>query len=117
MRTAGRLSARDSDRIVTEASEESFPASDAPSHTPTLGSLATGRWPTRIVGPQRSDRGALWADDQAGRWHLLYCGLVSAPPTTGPSAEDRNPAGIYVLVVVVEALVISVLYWLGRHFS
>lgn len=37
---ADHLSADESDRIVNEASEESFPASDAPSHTPTLGSLA-----------------------------------------------------------------------------
>jgi hypothetical protein len=30
----------DADRAVTEASEDSFPASDAPSHTPVTGSVA-----------------------------------------------------------------------------
>jgi hypothetical protein len=36
-------SASDSDdRMVTEASEDSFPASDAPSHTPMTGSRVGG---------------------------------------------------------------------------
>jgi hypothetical protein len=41
---------------------------------------------------------------------------VSATPSGAP-AHDRNPTGMYVLVVVVEVLVISALYWLGRHFA
>jgi hypothetical protein len=40
---------------------------------------------------------------------------ASVPP--GSSPDDHNPTGLYVLVVIVEALVISVLYWLGRHFA
>lgn len=36
------ISASD-DRMVNAASEDSFPASDAPSHTPTMGSTVAAR--------------------------------------------------------------------------
>lgn len=32
------------DRLVTQESEDSFPASDAPSHTPLTGSLVGSRY-------------------------------------------------------------------------
>lgn len=39
--TAGNTGPSLDDRLVNQASEDSFPASDAPSHTPVTGSFRT----------------------------------------------------------------------------
>jgi hypothetical protein len=42
---------------------------------------------------------------------------VSAAPPPSSSPDETNPSGVYALVLVVEVLVITALYWVGRHFS
>jgi hypothetical protein len=38
-------------------------------------------------------------------------------PSAATSPPEADLSRTYLLVLVVEAIVIAVLYWLGRHFS
>jgi hypothetical protein len=44
---------------------------------------------------------------------------MSAPPANRPESHpgESDLSRTYILVLVFEALVISGLYWLGRHFG
>jgi hypothetical protein len=44
--------------------------------------------------------------------------MALEPVASGPLAPaEAGPSLAYLLVLVVEALVLTALYWMGRHFS
>ena len=45
---------------------------------------------------------------------ILYCDAMLG---TVPTPERETTPRTYLLVLVIEALVIATLYWLGRHFG
>src|SRR5262245_13639037 len=69
---------------------------------------------TRYCSPM-----TLWSVEimRIGRQWLYTAGMATSREMPAHPAGERDLSRTYVLVLVVEAIVIGALYWLGAHFS